>query len=44
MSGDQVAASIKNVEADIPVIMLTGFGEMMNSRRRNAAKHRSDCQ
>jgi CheY-like chemotaxis protein len=29
MSGDQLAAEIHRIAPDIPVIMLTGFGEMM---------------
>ena len=29
MSGDQLAAAIKELAPEIPVIMLTGFGEMM---------------
>ena len=29
MSGDQLATAIKILAPDVPVIMLTGFGEMM---------------
>ncbi|MCS6860478.1 MAG: response regulator [Abditibacteriales bacterium] len=31
MSGDHVAAVIKQMEPHVPVIMLTGFGDLMNS-------------
>ncbi len=31
MSGDQVAASIKSIKQAMPVILLTGFGSLMNS-------------
>jgi nitrogen-specific signal transduction histidine kinase/ActR/RegA family two-component response regulator len=31
MSGDQVAAAIKSLTAEIPVVLLTGFGTLMNS-------------
>src|ERR1017187_10198036 len=31
MSGDQVAATIKSAEPKVPVVMLTGFGSMMDA-------------
>ena len=31
MTGDELAGAIKQVSPDVPVIMLTGFGEMMNA-------------
>ena len=31
MSGDHVATAIKQMEPHVPVIMLTGFGDLMNS-------------
>lgn len=31
MSGDQVAAAIKKISPQTPVILLTGFGELMNA-------------
>ena len=31
MNGDQLAAAIKQLVPDVPVIMLTGFGEMMST-------------
>lgn len=30
MSGDEVAATIRKTNADVPIIMLTGFGDIMN--------------
>jgi DNA-binding response OmpR family regulator len=33
MSGDQVAARIKAVDQAVPVIMLTGFGDLMKDRQ-----------
>ncbi len=32
MSGDQVAAAVKERAPDVPVIMLTGFGALMETR------------
>jgi FixJ family two-component response regulator len=32
VGGDQVAAQIARSAPDIPVIMLTGFGDLMNAR------------
>jgi DNA-binding NtrC family response regulator len=31
MSGDHLAAAIKNVAPETPVILITGFGELMNA-------------
>jgi FixJ family two-component response regulator len=31
MSGDQLAASIKQISPETPVIMLTGFGDIMSA-------------
>jgi len=31
MSGDQVAQALKSVKPDLPVVLLTGFGSLMNS-------------
>jgi len=31
MSGDQLAAAVKQLSADTPVIMLTGFGDLMDA-------------
>jgi FixJ family two-component response regulator len=31
MSGDQVASAIKSVDSTMPVVMLTGFGAMMEA-------------
>ena len=31
MNGDQVAAAIKSANASVPVVMLTGFGTMMDA-------------
>ena len=31
MSGDQLAAAIKEIMPKVPVIMLTGFGDLMNA-------------
>ncbi len=31
MSGDHVATAIKQMEPHVPIIMLTGFGDLMNS-------------
>jgi CheY-like chemotaxis protein len=33
MGGDQLAASIESSAPDTPVIMLTGFGDLMDARR-----------
>jgi len=37
MSGDQIAAEIKRLAPTTPVIMLTGFGDIMNVRREKPA-------
>jgi CheY-like chemotaxis protein len=31
MNGDQLAAEVKRLQPDLPVILLTGFGDLMNS-------------
>lgn len=33
MSGGELAAAIKTIKQDLPVIMLTGFGDIMNAKR-----------
>jgi CheY-like chemotaxis protein len=35
MSGDQLAATIKRMAPDKPIIMLTGFGDMMKASEEN---------
>jgi PAS domain S-box-containing protein len=37
MSGDQLAAELKKISPDIPVIMLTGFGHMMKDTHQHPA-------
>ncbi len=37
MSGDELAAAIKKVAPDMPVILLTGFGDIMDARGENPA-------
>ena len=37
MSGDQVAAAIKSINPAVPVIMLTGFGSMMDDANEKPA-------
>jgi PAS domain S-box-containing protein len=34
MGGDQVAAAIKQLAPDLPIIMVTGFGDLMNQHGR----------
>jgi FixJ family two-component response regulator len=31
LSGDQLAAEVKALRPDIPVVLLTGFGDLMNA-------------
>ena len=35
INGDQLAAAVKEVDPDIPIIMLTGFGEVMDTAREH---------
>jgi FixJ family two-component response regulator len=35
MSGDQMALVIRRLSPDTPIIMITGFGDMMVSAREN---------
>ncbi|MEI6972070.1 MAG: PAS domain S-box protein [bacterium] len=37
MNGDYLAAAVKALSPDVPVIMLTGFGDMMNSMEEKPA-------
>ena len=37
MGGDQVAAAIRSIDLNIPIIMLTGFGGMMNDAEERPA-------
>ena len=37
MGGDELAASIERLAPDTPVIMLTGFGDLMDARGEQPA-------
>ncbi|HVM60497.1 MAG TPA: response regulator [Verrucomicrobiae bacterium] len=37
MNGDQVASAIKSVDAETPIVMLTGFGSMMEATKEKPA-------
>jgi FixJ family two-component response regulator len=37
MGGDQIAAEIKRISPTTPIIMLTGFGDIMDARREKPA-------
>ncbi|MFA7159258.1 MAG: response regulator, partial [Kiritimatiellia bacterium] len=37
MSGSELAAAIKTIKQDLPVIMLTGFGDIMNDKNEKPA-------